>query len=684
MQQFLDNLKALHERCQYNQHRGLVLLAGEQQWTETICAEIHTILPDLRATPITDSAAAKQILGTDTNSVFFNVFAGFNLNALAISAGTIKGGGLLILQCPPLENWDSFDDPEYQRLLAHPFVAADISGLFLKRFARLLSADANVLRLEQNRSLDNFELPPKAKPLDFTHAYYASADQQKAVERITKLCGGRARRPLLITADRGRGKSAALGLAAAELLGDENTTVTITAPSPKAAATAIKHANNAELTFMSPDDLLDKKPDTRLLLIDEAAAIPLPLLEKLVSHYPRVVLTTTVHGYEGTGRAFQLRFSDVLDQITPDWQHLEISQAVRFANNDPLEAFIHRALILDPELSQTEIDSDDPVSIQLENRKELAADESRLRSIFGLLMLAHYQTTPDDLRHMLDAPNIDVFSLNINNNVVATALVAKEGSLDEFLIEKIHSGERRPKGHLLPQTLIFQCNLPTAGTLPSARIIRIAVQPHLQRRGFGRQLLPAIEQHYRNENFSLVGTSFGLAPKLLDFWQSQNYYCVRVGSRRNAASSYHSALLLKPLDEKAAAVTTQAKARFAPLFIAQLPSVFKKLDPRNVRSLLTKQKTTPALSEEIVAQAQSYISKKRNRFDVLDSIQLLLLDRLGQLTTEITESELNLLIACFLQQRSDTSLCQQFEINGTKSLTAELRNALQKVLPAPC
>lgn len=44
------------------------------------------------------------------------------------------------------------------------------------------------------------------------------------------------------------------------------------------------------------------------LIVDEAAAIPGPLLRQLVTRFPRTLLTTTVQGYEGTGRGFLLKF----------------------------------------------------------------------------------------------------------------------------------------------------------------------------------------------------------------------------------------------------------------------------------------------------------------------------------------------------------------------------------------
>jgi N-acetyltransferase 10 len=43
-----------------------------------------------------------------------------------------------------------------------------------------------------------------------------------------------------------------------------------------------------------------------LLVIDEAAAIPLPMVKKLLGPY-LVFMSSTVNGYEGTGRSLSLK-----------------------------------------------------------------------------------------------------------------------------------------------------------------------------------------------------------------------------------------------------------------------------------------------------------------------------------------------------------------------------------------
>ena len=48
-----------------------------------------------------------------------------------------------------------------------------------------------------------------------------------------------------------------------------------------------------------------------LLVIDEAAAIPLPLVRKMLGSY-LVFMSSTVNGYEGTGRSLSLKLLDSL------------------------------------------------------------------------------------------------------------------------------------------------------------------------------------------------------------------------------------------------------------------------------------------------------------------------------------------------------------------------------------
>lgn len=77
----------------------------------------------------------------------------------------------------------------------------------------------------------------------------------------------------------------------------------VTAPA-KAATDVLAQFAGEKFRFIAPDALLASDEQADWLVVDEAAAIPAPLLYQLVSRFPRTLLTTTVQGYEGTGRGF--------------------------------------------------------------------------------------------------------------------------------------------------------------------------------------------------------------------------------------------------------------------------------------------------------------------------------------------------------------------------------------------
>jgi len=85
------------------------------------------------------------------------------------------------------------------------------------------------------------------------------------------------------------------------------------------------------------------------------------------------------------------------------------------------------------------------------------------------------------------------------------------------------------------------------------------------------------------------------------------------------------------------------------------------------------------VTENVTSESQSYINGKRNRYDVLDSLQKLLVKYLIEQPKDAQSDQVNLLIACLLQQHPDKTLCQQFKIDGAKSLTSTLRDVLQNI-----
>ena len=325
---------------------------------------------------------------------------------------------------------------------------------------------------------------------------------------------GHRSRPLVLSADRGRGKSAALGLAAGRLLASgQAQRILLTAPSQATVQNVLRWADHHQgLQFFSPDRLLQERPDGDLLLIDEAAAIPTGLLVELLKHYHRIVFATTLHGYEGSGRGFAVRMRQILDQETPGWQHLQLATPIRWHQDDPLEPLLTRLLLLDAEVSTPTHLAAEP-SFQQLTQAQLLADEALLRQLFGLLVLAHYQTSPSDLRTLLDSPQLEIFALRQDEQLLAVTLLCREGDLPGELAEAIWAGRRRPRGQLLPQSLLAHAGYQDAGTYRYARIMRIAVHPRWQGQGLGRRLVAGLERHYRRQGLDFLGCAFAASAR---------------------------------------------------------------------------------------------------------------------------------------------------------------------------
>lgn len=478
---------------------------------------------------------ARILLGQETDVIVFDAHSGFDVNAFAAASGTLRGGGTLFLLTPPLNVWAAFPDPDYRRFIPYPYQPADVEGRFLRRFVGLLAC-----RSDFSPATADLGLKPDL--------------QADAVITILQT-----EVPVVLTADRGRGKSAALGMAASLLIA-EGQRVVLTAPARATVEAVFKHAENPPV-FFAPDDLLQTLPDADVLMVDEAAAIPVPLLLTMLKQYPRCVFSTTLHGYEGSGRGFALRFQKQLEIHAPGWKSIRLYQPIRWAENDPLEHFINRALLLDVDIAPCP-PCGGSSEYRLLDRDELVQNEFLLRQLFGLLVTAHYQTRPSDLRQMLDAPDISIHVLEQSGEILAVALLSREGGLDAELVAAIHAGKRRPHGHPVPQTLTFHAGIAGAAQLICERVMRIAVHPRLQGQGLGSQLLEYLVKYAERSGADYIGVSYAMTPELLSFWERAGFVLMRVGHRRDTASGSYSAVQIRGLTAAGKALANQFTVQF--------------------------------------------------------------------------------------------------------------------------
>lgn len=547
--------------------------------------------PDARLTSI-KPAKARQWLGRETSMIVWDGWRGNPPDALASLSGTLKAGGLLFWMMPSPEAWGHFADPDYSRTgldhdQAHPFA---------ERMAGVLEADSSVIRVKLGSSETTPlpELPATAS--GFTVA--TTPDQQGLIRKLVSFGLGRRRRPLVVTADRGRGKSAALGIAAAQILQQGRQQILVTAPSRDNVNTLFAHAleslgtdvlkardnridivSGAQLRFLPVQDLLREKPEAEVVLVDEAAAIPVSLLKRVLLGWPRVAFASTVHGYEGAGRGFAIRFRQVLDEKTPQWQSHTLSQPVRWADGDPLEPLISRLFLLGAEHSSGALSEALAGEVTIEPWQPAQASEAELVDAFGLLVDAHYRTTPADLRQWLDDPAARSWRAVIGGKTVGVLWGAVEGGLSKELAEQVASGKRRVRGHLLPQSLASHSGFSQAASQRGLRIIRIAVTAQARRSGIGRSLVAAAIAAAGRESLDFTGTSFGGSSELHAFWTSCGLQTVRIGFQQEATSGEHPVQMVQACGAEGLSLIKRVRARLAQHWLVLVPLNWKDLEP---------------------------------------------------------------------------------------------------------
>ncbi|MDO9812892.1 GNAT family N-acetyltransferase [Glaesserella parasuis] len=529
---------------------------------------------------------AKTLLGQEFPYAVYDMRASsgvcLNLDALAIVAGTIQEGGTLYLVCPEWDNLEQQVDFDALRWNAQQPIA---TPNFFRYFKTLV-----------NEILPPFtgEVPCEAGgrgEIVFTQ------DQQNIFDNL----------PLdpadihLILAPRGRGKSTLSGKLAEKL--SQQYAVSITARSHSALPNFWKGIESDKVKFFAPDRLIQMIEQKNIspnqwLFVDEAASLPLPMLQQFCAYFDKVVLTTTTQNYEGTGRGFCLKFLPTLSRSTKQWT---LSQPLRWGENDPLEAFINQLLLLEDKIP--------PSAFGSSPRKQGERSIEQYTNFYHLLAQAHYKTTPTDLRRLFDAPDQRYFYLEEQEKLIAGCWAVNEGGLDDELTQAIWRGERRPQGNLVAQYLCFQGNLPDACRLKSVRISRIAVQPEYQKQGYGKRLVSQIISQMP-PLVDFVSVSFGLTPELLRFWQSCGFSLVQVTPTPEASSGYHSAMMIYPLSVQGKIFAQQAKQQFErdfPLLpfadtlqntISILPAkeqyLFNFIDKKNVQGFVFHQRTLSA------------------------------------------------------------------------------------------
>jgi tRNA(Met) cytidine acetyltransferase len=682
--------------------------------------------------------ASKKYLGTTQDVLILDLTNDLKPNDVGRLIGIVRGGGLIVMWGPPLESWETVKTIFKSNLVTprHP----EPRNIFIRYFVRKLMKhegiyviDADTGKLvksgqvmrKHSKEVRSVKIPEDAV---FPRSLYELALTQDQVNVIKLIEDNLVPKPgskhvaVIITSDRGRGKSSAIGIAIIGLIKElmkfkNRVRVAVTASDSSAIQSlmmlAEKGLNALGLEYrkvVKEGDLIELKGDrfsieywepytvTKLkvdvVVVDEAAGLPVPLLHTIWKNFNRTIYATTIHGYEGAGRGFSVRF---LKRLREDPKTLmityEMSEPIRYSANDPIEKFQFDALLLDAE--PDELTDEDIKEIERGNLEYVTyepeylfseAGEKELRSLFGIYVLAHYRNEPDDLGRLADAPHHSMRAVRIKSSgkIVGAAQLAEEGGLSDELINELLVGGKIP-GNIIPDRLLKYFRIRELGKGIGWRIVRIAVHIDVQGMGIGSFLLNEIVNEAVRRGYSWVGAGFGLSRELLNFWLKNNFKLLHLSPDRNPVSGEYTALVVRPLNSEWVSLIDTCAKDFTIRLIGSLHTVYRDLESDVTYLILKSGINYPELSERFeLTEAQKerlklYLEGLMTYESAADAVNFAVLKSVveGKLNV-LTPLEGQVCVARCLKGLSWEEITQELNYPSSKAVVV-LRKALEKL-----
>ncbi len=534
------------------------------------------------------------LLGTNYDLVLIDLSYGISPNDLGKITGIVKGNGLIIFLAPNLSDFERMFTKFHEMALVDPFTKKDVRHVFNKWLLKkikehkgiFLIENDKLVHFEENESTKNenkFNLEKYLRKCKVNENWKkalkmcATKDQVDAMYNLIDfLCSEE--KAFILTAHRGRGKSALLGIFLSHLLKDRKIKVIVTSMEKNNVleltkflklglekdnksifsfkkffnGDKIKLPYGSSIRYALPFKALRKKAD--LIVIDEAASVPVNILFQFLKKDAKVIYSTTVHGYEGSGRSFNLRFLKSLREKNVPFREFNMTQPIRYSETDPIEKWLFDVLLLDVEVKDIK-----PEEVDLKKLKYVKPNieslvfenEKLLKEMFAVFVTAHYRNNPNDFGFICDAPHHEVrILLDEKGRVVCSLQIAKEGGLERKKAFDLYYGET-PSGNLIPDRLIKHYRDAEFGIMQGYRIVRIAVHPNLMGVGIGSLMLKHLEEEVKRENVDWLGASFGSTEKLLNFWFKNGFFPIHMAPVPNPKTGEYSVIILKGVTEEA-------------------------------------------------------------------------------------------------------------------------------------
>ena len=535
----------------------------------------------------------EKVLGNTYGMCVIQDFDSMTPNLLARTVETVEGGGIVIMLVSGITSLRqlytmTMDVHKRYKTYAH----ADVKNRFNERFILSLADcdtclvvddELTILPLTMARMVETPSRPIDLRNGDSNDMAVDDEASATAVERLKgmakttdqaeaihvfgeSLAAKMLNNTVSLTAARGRGKSAALGLAIANAIALGYANVFVTAPDPENLVTLfqwmlkglhklgyeetahydvfyLNDVSKSDISATSKDALTSKGPKTvvrvnifknhrqtvqyirpqdsfalaqaELLIVDEAAAIPMPLLrgllrlpgntlknsmtsidqnEETMTGKPSylIFLSSTIHGYEGTGRSLSLKLLQSIreQRMQRSLKEIKLNDPIRYGKGDPVEAWLNKLLCLElttPALPHAALPHPSTCELYYVSRDTLFAyhptSERFLQRIMAVYVAGHYKNSPNDLQLLSDAPAHHLFVLlpplqedTLPYPICVLQVCLEGGIARQFAYDALSRG-KKPDGDLVPWLVSQQYQDEQFANLSGVRIVRIATHP---------------------------------------------------------------------------------------------------------------------------------------------------------------------------------------------------------------
>ncbi|MFX0051469.1 MAG: GNAT family N-acetyltransferase [Candidatus Hermodarchaeota archaeon] len=717
--------KFLKHCCDLNQTytTGLIVI-NEDSFLPKIIPDLNKLLfllPNIRIVKLNEIT---QELGQTVDFIFIDLRQVFNPNKIIILLEAVRGGGIIFILGQDKPDWlYSINENRFPNMLLE---SKKRKSILLNWFLNNINDNPQCISNTKSISdvISRFHPIPLENSLKAQiNGIFVSEEQKDVIDKLlvelsnlsyTNSC-------LILVANRGRGKSATVGLMLSQFImrnPSHKFKIIVTAPyltnvqtifefiskgfnsknikcqfvKKNGFITGVHTSTKAILKFIPPSEL-NKRLKTDIIVVDEAASLPLDLLRQILRTKTKKIFISTIHGYEGAGRGFEYKILNYLEnQKQIHYKKFTLHQPIRYFQGDLIEKLLNDIFFLnvEPEPSELKIQEIRRDFITLEEFKDPGFLFSRrgspyLKQLFAILVYAHYRNQPNDLVLLADSGKHFLVGLYEKKNdnggkLLVSSQLAQEGRMSDQEILDVASG-RFIEGNLIPSVAIRHFSKDFA-KLNGLRIVRIASHPSLIDKGLGRQ---AIElQIKRYSSYDWIGVSFGTTVKLIKFWTKFGFKSVHIRPIKTPETGEWNIVVIFPFSPSATRIINEASSDFLLQFISLLKQSLHSMKPELVSHIIRSCVPIPNYEVKITASGKyrlkNYLKGNLNFLLAVDVMYELVMKYFVShaFNVKLSPSQEVLIIARILQGRTWGQTLGKTGLNW-KTANGLIKKAIEKL-----